>query len=92
MSENKASAETYRSLPDDRVSEITNFLKELHYSEEQKSKEVMPYIAQWLYNNYIDIESTCSIISSVINITPIEKRIQSIYDGVTAPLPVKSHL
>lgn len=90
MSE-KASAETYRSLPNDRVSEITNFLKELPYSEEQKM-DIMPYIAQWLYNNYIDIESTCSIISSVINITPIENKIQSIYDGVMAPLPVKSHL
>ena len=75
MSENKASAETYRSLPNDRVSEITNFLKELHYSEEQKSKDIMPYIAQ-----------------CVINIIPIENKIQSIYDGVMAPLPVKSHL
>ena len=84
--------EVYRSLPDDRVSEITNFLKELPYSEEQKTKDIMPYIAQWLYNNYIDIESTCSIISSVINITPIEKQIESIYKGVMAPLPVKSHL
>ena len=37
---NKASAETYRSLPEDRVSEITKFLKELQYSEEQKTKDI----------------------------------------------------
>ena len=88
----EASTETYRSLPDNRVTEIVTFLSELPYSEEQKTTEILPYIAQWLYNNYVNIESTCSIISEIINITPVEDKIKNIYEGVTAPLPVKSHL
>lgn len=88
----EASAETYRSLPDERITEISKFLTGIPYSEEQKTNEILPYIAQWLYNNYVNIESTCSIISEVVNITPMESKIQGIYDGVTAPLPVKSHL
>ncbi|WP_305514412.1 hypothetical protein [Methanobrevibacter sp. V14] len=87
-----ASTETYRSLPDNRINEIVTFLSDIPYSEEQKTEDILPYIAQWLYNNYVNIESTCSIISEIINITPIEEKITNIYDGVTAPLPVKSHL
>lgn len=90
---NKASnSETYRSLADSRIAKITTFLNELPYSEEQKTKEILPYIAQWLYDNYVNIESTYSIISSIINIDLIEEKINNIYDGNMAPLPAKSHL
>ena len=89
---NAASTETYRNLSDNRINKIITFLSELPYSEEQKTNEIVLYIAQWLYDNYVNIESACSIISSVININPIENEIQKIYDGITAPLPAKSHL
>ena len=52
---------------------------------------VLPYIAQWLYDNYVNIESTCLIISTITNINRLETEIDNIYQGITA-LPARSRL
>ena len=87
-----ASNSEYRSLSDSRINKITDYLKNLPYSEEEQTKDILPYIAQWLYDNYVNIESTCSIISSIININSLEDQITAMYDAILPPLPAKSHL
>ena len=84
--------ETYRNLSDKRVGKITTFLKDIDYSESVKEEKILPYVAQWLYNNYVAIESTCLIISEIINIENIQGEIDDIYDAIIPPLPCKSHL
>ena len=66
--ENKASNESYRGLSDKRVNKIVNTLKDLPYTEQELDREILPSIAQWLYDNYVNIESTCLIIRTVTNI------------------------
>ena len=78
----KASNESYRGLSDKRVNKIVNTLKDLPYTEQELDKEILPYIAQWLYDNYINIESTCLIISTVTNINRLQDEIDNIYQGI----------
>ena len=49
--ENKASNESYRGLSDKRVNKIVNTLKDLPYTEQELDREILPSIAQWLYDN-----------------------------------------
>lgn len=88
---NKASNESYRGLSDKRIKLITDTLKELSYTEKELDKAILPYIAQWLYDNYVNIESTCLIISTVTNINRVEEQIQNIYQGFIT-LPARSKL
>ncbi|WP_296885100.1 hypothetical protein [uncultured Methanobrevibacter sp.] len=83
--------ETYRNLTDKRIEKITKFLDDLDYPESVK-EDILLHAAQWLYNNYVSIESTCLIISNIINIEPIQEQIDNIYDELTPPLPAKSYL
>ena len=76
MSE-KAS-ESYRGLSDKRVTKIVTTLKELPYTEQELDREILPSIAQWLYDNYVNIESTCLIISTVTNINRLQDQIDNI--------------
>lgn len=87
----KASNESYRGLSDKRIKLITDTLKELSYTEKELDKSILPYIAQWLYDNYVNIESTCLIISTVTNINRVEEQIQNIYQGFIT-LPARSKL
>ena len=84
--------ETYRNLSDKRVEKITIFIKNLDYPESVKEEKILPYVAQWLYNNYVAIESTCLIISEIINIERIQGEIDDIYNAIIPPLPCKSNL
>ena len=84
--------ETYRNLSEKRINKIKKFIDTLDYPESVKEEKILPYIAQWLYNNYVAIESTCLIISEIINIEHIQEQINDIYDAVIPPLPCKSHL
>ncbi len=84
--------ETYRNLTDERINKITQFLSNLNYSETEKEENIYPYIAQWLYDNYISIESTCVLISNLTNINNLQEKIDNIYDAIIPPLPSKSHL
>ncbi len=89
--QDKASNESYRSLKQGRIDKICNALKELPYTEQQLDEAVLPYIAQWLYDNYVNIESTCLIISEVTNINRLQDQIDNIYQG-TIRLPARSRL
>lgn len=88
---NEASNESYRGLSDKRVELITTTLKELPYTEKELDKAILPYVAQWLYDNYVNMESTCLIISTVTNINRIQDQINKIYDGIVT-LPARSKL
>jgi len=88
---NEASNESYRSLKQERIDKIVNALKELPYTEKELEKAILPYVAQWLYDNYVNIESTCVIISTVTNINRLQEQIENIYDGFIT-LPAKSKL
>lgn len=88
---NEASNESYRSLKQERIDKIVKALKELPYTEKELEKAILPYIAQWLYDNYVNIESTCVIISTVTNINRLQEQIENIYDGFIT-LPAKSKL
>ena len=88
---NQASNESYRSLKQGRIDKITTTLKELPYTEKELDKAVLPCIAQLLYDNYVNIESTCLIISTVTNINRLEETIDNIYKGYIT-LPARSKL
>lgn len=89
--DNKASTESYRGLSDTRITKIVDTLKELPYTIKQLDEEILPYIAQWLYDNYVNQESTCLIISTVTNINRIQDTIDNIYTGIIT-LPARSNL
>ena len=89
MSE-KAS-ESYRGLKQERIDKIVNVLEELPYTEKELDRAILPYVAQWLYDNYVNIESTCLIISTVTNINRLQDQIDNIYKGILT-LPARSKL
>ena len=78
----KASNESYRSLTESRINKICAVLKELPYTNQELDKAILPYVAQWLYDNYVNIESTCLIISTVTNINRLQEEIDNIYQGI----------
>ena len=88
--DNQAS-ESYRGLSDKRIEKITNLLKELPYTTKELDREILPYIAQWLYDNYVNIESTCLIISTITNINRLQDTIDNIYQGIVS-IPARSRL
>ena len=90
MSE-KASNESYRGLSDKRIGLITKTLKELPYTEKELDRAILPYVAQWLYDNYVNIESTCLIISTITNINRLQDTVDNIYQGIIN-LPARSRL
>ena len=64
----------------------------LPYTEEDKDTQILPYLVQWLYDKYINLESTCYIISGVTNITRLQDQITNIYNKSVPPLTWKTHL
>lgn len=74
--------ESYRSLTPTRIELIVNTLKELPYIEKQYDNHILPYVAQWLYDNYVMKESTCVIISSITNINRLQETVDNIYEGI----------
>ena len=89
--EDKASNESYRSLKQGRIDKIIKAIEELQYTEKEKDEAILPYIAQWLYDNYVNVESTCLIISTVTNINRLQDQIDNIYQG-TIRLPARTKL
>ena len=84
--------DTFKNLTDKRIDKIIQFIEELNYPNSVNENQVLPYIAQWLFDNKVSIESTCLIISTIINIDVLQEKIDNIYDEVIPPLPAKSHL
>lgn len=83
--------ESYRNLSDNRINRIIDTLKKLPYNEKQLNTEILPYVAQWLYDNYVSIESTCLIISTLTNINRLQETIDNIYEAVLS-YPARSSL
>lgn len=75
-----ASRPEYVNLKDEQIESVVKVLSSLNYSEDDLQDKICPYIAQWLHDNNVTIESTCLIISSVINIEEIQTIIDNIYD------------
>ena len=88
---NEASNDSYRGLSDKRVESIVNTLKELPYTTKELDRAILPYVAQWLYDNYVNVESTCLIISTLTNINRLQDKIDNIYQGIIT-LPARSKL
>ena len=82
----------YRNLSKEACDGIIDVLNTLPYTEEDKDTQILPYLAQWLYDKYINIESTCYIISGVTNITRLQEQIDNIYNKHIPPLTWKTHL
>ena len=82
----------YRNLSKDACDGIIDVLNTLPYSEEDKDTQILPYVAQWLYDKYINLESTCYIISGTTNITRLQEQIDNIYNKHIPPLTWKTHL
>ena len=82
----------YRNLSKDTCDGIIDVLNNLPYTEEDKDTQILPYLVQWLYDKYINLESTCYIISGVTNITRLQEQIDNIYKRNIPPLTWKSHL
>lgn len=82
----------YRGLSDETINRIVTTIKKLPYSEKDIEKHVLPYIAQWLYDQYVNIESTCLIISSLTNMNRLQEKVDNIYERIIPPLPAKSKL
>lgn len=87
----KVSNEGYVNLSDERINSIVSVLNELDYFDTDFENRICPHVAQWLYDKGVTIESTCLIISEIINISALEKKIQEIYEGIIPPF-AKSEL
>lgn len=75
------------NLKDEHIETIVKVLKGFKYSDKDFEENICPYIAQWLHDKNVTIESTCVIISSVIQIDNIKKIIDDIYDPEVISIP-----
>lgn len=84
----------YRSLNEETCNQIIETIQSFkgNYTPEEMDRIVLPNIAQWLYDVYVDLESTCLIISTITNINRLEEQIEQIYKETIAPLPSKTML
>ena len=82
----KASNEQYTQYSDDKVKQITSELKQWKYTDSEFKDRICPYLAQWLYSQGVAIESTCLIISEVIDVKTIQSQIDEIYRGEFPPV------
>ena len=87
MTDNASMNESYRSLSEKRIELITNTLNDLPYIEKQFDNDILPYISQWLYDNYVNKESTCVIISNITNINRLQETVDNIYQGIVRLSP-----
>lgn len=83
----KASTEEqYTQLSEGKVKSIVALLKKWKYTSSEFRVRICPYLAQWLYSQGVAIESTCLIISEVINVDTIQDTIDEIYRGEFPPI------
>lgn len=78
-----ASEKEYNNLQDDHIESIVKVLKSFKYSDKDFEDNICPPLVQWLHDNLVTIESTCVIISSIIDIGKIQKLIDEIYNPNT---------
>lgn len=86
--------ETTRKLTEHQVNNLKKIIEDLiiHYSIEEVNKVVIPHIIQWLYDNFISIESTEEIIVATSDLNKHQDKIHKIYKREIHPLPAKSRL
>ena len=82
----------YRNLKKETCDNIIKVIRELPYNDIETDNEILPYIIQWLFDIYIDYESTCYIISQITNINRLQNTIDDIYNRHRIPLTHKTHL
>ena len=82
----------YRNLNKETCDNIIKVIKELPYNDIEIDENILPYIIQWLFDIYIDYESTCYIISQITNINRLQQKINDIYNRNIIPLPHKTQL
>ena len=82
----------YRNLKKETCDNIIKVIQELPYNDIETDEEILPYIIQWLFDIYIDYESTCYIISQITNINRLQTTIDDIYQRHIIPLTHKTHL
>ena len=78
--------EQYTQLSDRKIKSIVNLLKEWKYTDSEFKDRICPYLAQWLYSQGVALESTCLIISEVINVETIQDKLDEIYRGEFPPI------
>jgi len=91
MLNNASNDESYRGLSEKRIELIIDTLSNFPYNEKQFTNHILPYIAQWLYDNYVNKESTCVIISTITNINRLQDEVDNIYEGIVC-LSAKTNL
>jgi len=82
----------YRNLKKETCDNIIKVIRELPYNDIETDNEILPYIIQWLFDIYIDYDSTCYIISQITNINRLQNTIDDIYNRHRIPLTHKTHL
>ena len=82
----------YRNLKKETCDNIIKVIRELPYNDIETDNEILPYIIQWLFDIYIDYDSTCYIISKITNINRLQNTIDDIYNRHRIPLTHKTHL
>ena len=75
----------YRNLKKETCDNIIKVIRELPYNDIETDNEILPYIIQWLFDIYIDYESTCYIISLITNINRLQNTIDDIYNRHRIP-------
>lgn len=86
MTKTASKKEKYTNLSDTKINSIVSVLKGFKYTDSEYKDRICPYLAQWLYSQGVAIESTCLIISEVINPDPIQNQLDEIYKGEFPPI------
>lgn len=81
----KASEIEYTQLSDDVINKIITIISEMDYTTAELEDRVFPYLAQWLFNQGVAIESTCLIISEFTDVKILENTIEGIYNELIPP-------
>ena len=79
-------------ISEEMIEKIISNLHNLGYDSSDLINHICLPLAQWLCDTGFSIEDTGYIISSIVNITPIQEEINNIYDPSYPPVYVKSDL
>lgn len=78
--------EQYTQLGDAKIKSLITLLKKWKYTDSEFRDRICPYLAQWLYSQGVALESTCLIISEVIDIKTIQDKVDEVYRGEFPPI------
>lgn len=78
-------------VSEETITDIISVLHKFPYSKDELETISLP-LAQWLCETGFTLEDTCYIISSIINITNVEKEIDDIYNPNYPPIHTKTEI